>query len=42
MRRYLEPARQRFGPAIVDELEEAGRAMGFDNAIDYVLEGRRE
>jgi hypothetical protein len=40
MQRYLDPARDALGPNAVAELEEAGRAMGFEAAIDEVLEGR--
>jgi non-specific serine/threonine protein kinase len=37
LHRYIEPARLELGPEAVEELEEAGRAMGFDAAIDEVL-----
>jgi hypothetical protein len=42
MHRYLDPARERLGPEAVDDLERAGQAMGFDAAIEYVLEDRRD
>ena len=42
LHRYLDPARERLGPEAVDDLERAGQAMGFDAAIEYVLEDRRD
>ena len=42
MRRYFDPARDALGEAALARLEEEGRQMGFDAAIDYALDQTRD
>ena len=42
VRRYLVPAREALGEAALSVLEEEGRRMGFEAAIDYALDRTRE